>query len=263
MRRKLVVANWKMNMTQAEAAACVEAFLNLVDQRLDVEVGICPPYLSLGIVREDLKKTHIQLGAQDVFWADAGAFTGRISARMLTDAGCSLCIVGHSETRGRFGKLEIPESTIGYFAETDETVNLKIKALLYGNIVPILCVGETLAEREAGETDAVIRKQLEGALMGIEGAEFMQAVVAYEPVWAIGTGKTCDAAEASRVCGAIRAALGAILDPEAADAIRILYGGSVKAANAGELFRQPDIDGGLVGGASLNADEFSQIVLSA
>lgn len=263
MRTKLVVGNWKMNMTQKEAAAAVEAFLKSVDMKDTVEVGICPPYLSIAAVRQHVKGTHLQLGAQDVFWKDSGAFTGNVSAPMLADAGVKLCIVGHSETRGRFGKLEVEESTTGYFSETDETVNLKIKSLLNHGIVPILCVGETLAEREAGNTDAVIAEQLKGALAGIDAAEFRAGVIAYEPVWAIGTGKVCDTPEANRVCATIRAELAKILDAETANSIRILYGGSVKSSNSGELFKQSDIDGGLVGGASLDPAEFSRIVLSA
>jgi triosephosphate isomerase len=263
MRTKLVAGNWKMNLTASESAAVVESFIGLVDQKLDVDVVICPSYLSIPRVRELIKRTHIGLGAQDVFWKESGAFTGRISAAMLKDAGVTHCIVGHSETRGKFGKLETPESTVPFFAETDETVNLKIQALLYVSIVPILCVGETLAEREAGETDAVIRAQLTGGLAGIDGAEFQSGVVAYEPVWAIGTGKTCDAEEANRVCGVVRSTLVEILGDSAAQEIRVLYGGSVKASNAAQLFAQPEIDGGLVGGASLDPREFSLIVLSA
>ena len=197
------------------------------------------------------------LCAQDVFWLDSGAFTGQVSASMLADAGVRMCLVGHSETRGRFGKLDVPESTLGYFAETDETVNLKIKALLKHRVTPILCVGETLEEREAERTDAVIQAQIRGALAGV--SEFANGVVAYEPVWAIGTGKTCDAAEASRVCGVVRAAVREMLGGQA-DSVRVLYGGSVKAANAKELFGMADIDGGLVGGASLQAEEFCRIV---
>jgi triosephosphate isomerase len=263
MRKKLVVGNWKMNMTRSEAKAAVEALLVLIEPTTSVEVAICPPYLTIGTVAELFRRSKFHVGAQNVFWADAGAFTGYVSAPMLKDAECHFCIVGHSETRGRFGKLEVPESTIPYFSETDETVNLKIKALLFQSIHPILCCGETLAEREAGNTDTVIQSQLKGALAGIDGAEFRDGVVAYEPVWAIGTGKTCDTAEANRVCGMIRASLAEIFDPETADAIRVLYGGSVKSSNAGELFSQSDIDGGLVGGASLVADEFSKIVRSS
>lgn len=259
MRRKLVVGNWKMHLGRDEAATLVgalqEAFVDT-----EAEVGVCPAYLSVGIVRRLLEGSPILLGAQDVFWLDQGAFTGRVSAAMLKDAGVRMCLVGHSETRGRFGKLDVPESTVGFFAETDETVNLKIKALLRHGVAPVLCVGETLDEREADRTDAVIASQLRGALEGIR--DFANGVVAYEPVWAIGTGKTCDAAEASRVCGVVRASLREILGTQA-DAIRVLYGGSVKAANARELFGQKDIDGGLVGGASLQADEFTRIVAAA
>jgi triosephosphate isomerase len=263
MRNKLVVGNWKMNLTRAQATAAIESLVLLVDPKTEVEVAICPPYLTIECVANLLKSSHFRVGAQDVFWMSAGAFTGSVSASMLADAGCSLCIVGHSETRGRFGKLEVPPSTLPYFAETDETVNLKIKALLYQSIHPILCVGETLDERNAEQTDEVIAAQLKGALAGVEGAEFYNGVVAYEPVWAIGTGKTCDNAEANRVCGFIRSQLRTILDEDAAESIRILYGGSVKPANARELFGQPEIDGGLVGGASLDPDDFSEIVRSA
>ena len=259
MRRKLVVGNWKMNLTRDGAATLVGALQeNFVDS--DVEVGVCPSYLNIGLVRRLLENSPILLGAQDCFWVDKGAFTGRVSAMMLADAGIRLCLVGHSETRGRFGVLEVPVSTIGSFAETDETVNLKIKALLRHGVTPVLCVGETLEEREAERTDAVIASQIRGALEGI--SDFAGGVVAYEPVWAIGTGKTCDSPEASRVCGVVRASLREVLGTQA-DAIRVLYGGSVKASNAKELFAQPDIDGGLVGGASLQADEFSRIVAAA
>jgi len=263
MRKKLVVGNWKMNMTRSQATAAVESMLLLIEPSTDTEVAICPTYMAIETVAHLLRRSHFHVGAQDVFWMPGGAFTGNVSASMLADAGCAFCIVGHSETRGRFGKLEVPESTIGYFSEIDETVNLKIKALLFQSIHPILCVGETLHEREEGKTDDVICTQLKKALEGIEGAEFYGGVVAYEPVWAIGTGETCDSAEASRVCGMIRKALSEILDDDAADAVRVLYGGSVKGANARELFSKPDIDGGLVGGASLDADEFSRIVRSA
>lgn len=259
MRRKLVVGNWKMNLTRDEASNLVgalqEAFVDT-----EAEIGVCPNFLNIGLVRRLMEGAPILLGAQDCFWVDRGAFTGQISAMMLKDASVRLCLVGHSETRGRFGKLDVPESTVGFFAETDETVNLKIKALHRHGLTPILCVGETLEEREAERTDTTIRAQLRGALAGV--TDFATGVVAYEPVWAIGTGKTCDAAEASRICGMIRAELRAILGPQG-DGIRVLYGGSVSASNAKELFAQPDIDGGLVGGASLKADDFARIVAAA
>ncbi len=263
MRKKLVVGNWKMNKTLAEAGATVEALALVVEYTGNVDIAICPPFTSLDCIRHLLRRSVIKLGAQDVFWKDSGAFTGSISASMLADMDCAYCIVGHSETRGRFGKLEVPDSTLGFFGETDETVNLKAKALLYRSIKPIICVGETLAEREAGQTDSVITAQLRGALEGIDGSEYYEGVIAYEPVWAIGTGKVCDTAEAERVCGMIRGALATIFDEETSQGVRVLYGGSVKGSNAKELFRQPNIDGGLVGGASLDAHEFSEIIRAA
>jgi triosephosphate isomerase len=263
MRKKLVVGNWKMNKTLAEAGATVEAIARAVEYTGDVDVAICPSFTSLDCIRHLLRRSSIKLGAQDVFWKDSGAFTGSVSATMLHDMDCAYCIVGHSETRGRFGKLEVPESTLGYFGETDETVNLKAKALLFRSIRPIICVGETLAEREAGLTDSVIAQQLRGALQGIDGAEYYEGVIAYEPVWAIGTGQVCDTAEAERVCAMIRSSLKEIFDYETSEGVRVLYGGSVKANNARELFRQPNIDGGLVGGASLDANEFSEIIRAA
>ncbi len=263
MRNKLVVGNWKMNLTRSEATALAEALKQAMEPAGSVEVALCPAYLSIESTACAVRNTSIQIGAQDVFWAASGAFTGSVSAGMLKDLGCQFCIVGHSETRGRFGKLEVPQTTLGYFSETDETVNLKIKALLFQSIHPILCVGETLSERTAGKTDEVIRTQLAGAFDGIDGAEFLTGVVAYEPVWAIGTGQTCDSAEASRVCGVIRSALAEILGDQAAQAVRVLYGGSVKSSNSAELFGKPDIDGGLVGGASLVGEEFAKIIKSA
>lgn len=263
MRTKLVVGNWKMNFTIAEATAAVETFLRHVEARTNVDVAICPPYLAISRVRELVRNTHVKAGAQDVFWMEQGAFTSRISAKMLYDIGCSYCIVGHSETRGKFGKLEVPESTLAFFAESDETVNLKLRALIYHSISPILCVGETISEREAGQTDAVVGHQIREALKGFDASELYFLSVAYEPVWAIGTGQTCDSTEANRVCGIIRSNLAELLDQDVAREIRILYGGSVKSSNSGELFGQPEIDGGLVGGASLDPLEFARIVMSA
>ncbi|CAN5416727.1 triose-phosphate isomerase [soil metagenome] len=252
-----------MNKTLAEASSTVEAIIRAVESVSDVDVAICPTFTAIDRIRHLVAGTHLMVGAQDVFWKDSGAFTSSISAAMLKDLDCSYCIVGHSETRGRFGKLEVPETTIGYFAETDETVNLKTKALLFQSISPILCVGETLAERESGNTDGVIGDQLRNGLAGIDTSEFTEGIIAYEPVWAIGTGKTCDTPEAERVCGMIRDLLTSIFDTETASKVRILYGGSVKPNNAAELFNQPNIDGGLVGGASLDPNDFSEIVRAA
>jgi triosephosphate isomerase len=263
MRTKLVVGNWKMNMTIREAAAAVDSFVKIVDAKADVDVAICPSFIAIPRVRDLLRNTHIKVGAQDVFWEDKGAFTGRVSPAMLYDAGVSFCIVGHSETRGRFGKLEVDPATVGTFCETELTINKKIHCLLYYSISPILCVGETADERSAGKTEEVITAQLDGALKGLDSAELYGLVVAYEPVWAIGTGNTCEPAEAERVCGFIRGWLTKRLGEEEADTIRILYGGSVKASNARALFGQENIDGGLVGGASLDPEEFRKIVMSA
>lgn len=263
MRRPIVAGNWKMNLSQAEAAALVEQIKPAVTLDEAVEVVVCPPYTALARVHDELRRSNIQIGAQDVFWEPKGAFTGKVSVPMLRDAGCTYCIVGHSETRGRFGTNTIDEALRGYFAETDRTVSLKIRALLEYGIVPILCVGETMAEREAGRTESVIEEQLGGALGELDEAEIGTVVIAYEPVWAIGTGMTCDAKEANRVCGFIRSQVEANADAESAEDLRILYGGSVKAENAGELFAQPEIDGGLVGGASLEAAGFIKIIKSA
>ncbi len=250
-------------MTVAEATAAFETFTKRVDAKSNVDVAVCPPFTSIARVRELCRNTHIQVGAQDVFWKECGAFTGQICAAMLYDLGCTYCIVGHSETRGRFGKTEVSENSLGYFAETDHTVNLKIRALNFHSVNPILCVGETDDERTAGNTEEVIRRQLAGALEGIDSSELYFLAIAYEPVWAIGTGNTCPSAEADRVCGVIREMLGELVDVDVANEVRILYGGSVKPENAKELFSKPNIDGGLVGGASLDPTSFSRIVMSA
>lgn len=263
MRNKLVAGNWKMNMTSPEAAATVEAFVSTVELHPEVDVAICPPFTAIPKVHALLAKTRVAIGAQDCFWKEEGAFTGQISPKMLQAEGVTMCIVGHSETRGKFGKLEIPESTLGFFAETDETINLKMRALLFHSITPILCVGETLAERKAGATDRVVSVQLDGALSGFVPDELENLVVAYEPVWAIGTGEVCESGEANRVCAMIRGWLNGRLGEAMASTCRVLYGGSVKPGNARELFHQPSIDGGLVGGASLHPVEFAAVVAAA
>lgn len=232
MRSALVAGNWKMNLTSAEGEALVNEILHMANENFSIDVVVCPSYLSIPKIADVCRRSRVKLGAQNCFWLDSGAFTGCVSPIQLAEFHVDYCIVGHSETRGRFGKLDVPESTVGTFAETDETVNLKLKALFYQGITPILCVGETLAEREAGNTDSVIATQLRGALDGIEPAEMYGLVVAYEPVWAIGTGQTCDTPEAERVCGMIRGELAKIADTETAEIIRILYGGSVKPDNA-------------------------------
>lgn len=263
MRQKLVVANWKMNLSCVEAKRLAGSCVELIPPKLDVEVVISPPFTLLFSIQEVLRKSLIKLGAQDVFWLQAGAYTGNISASMLLDAGVDYCIVGHSEKRGRFGNSDFSPHLLSYFSESNETINLKIKALFGEFISPILCVGETLEEKSAGKTDTVIKDQLEGALRDQEISQLHQLVVAYEPVWAIGTGQTCDAKEAEHVCSYIRDSIAELTDPDVASFVRILYGGSVKASNAKEIFSQKNIDGGLVGGASLDAHEFSRICKEA
>lgn len=253
-RRPLVAGNWKMNLTRAEGKALLAEVSSAIHPNVDVLVF---PSFTLVPV---LAGQGVPVGAQDVFWADRGAFTSQISAPMVRDAGAVAVLIGHSETRGRFGKLEVPPSTVNSFGETNETVRLKIAAALKEGLSVILCVGESLAEREAEQTEAVIREQLVSALSGLSLEE---VTIAYEPVWAIGTGKTCEPGEAERICAMIRSVLASLGNAEAAEKVRILYGGSMKADNAAQLLAQPNIDGGLVGGASLVAADFKSIIEAA
>jgi triosephosphate isomerase len=247
-RRRLIAANWKMNLTVAEAVSLTESVVSAAAKFPRVEVAIFPSFVSLRPISDRLRGLPVGLGAQDVFWKDSGAYTGEISPNMLTDVGCKFCIVGHSERRGRFGVQD--DSPEGFFADTNQTVNRKLSALIYAGITPILCVGETMEERERGDTISVIDSQIKQCLEGIETDEM---IIAYEPVWAIGTGAVCEPAEAEKMCGYIHSCANQ-------ENLRVLYGGSVKADNAGSLFSMPSIDGGLVGGASLKADEFAKII---
>ncbi len=263
MRKPAVAANWKMNKTVGESVAFVEAFLPSVREVENVAIVLCPPFTALFAVGERLKGTNIALGAQDLFWQRQGAFTGEVSPVMLKDIGCTFVIIGHSERRGRFGKpepeLEDPHLR-SVFGETDASVNRKVHAALAHELVPIVCVGETLTEREAGLTDEIVSTQLLKALDGLTKEWAKQIVIAYEPVWAIGTGKVCDAPEANRVCGLIRNIVGELFGAETAQAVRVQYGGSITPENIAELAAQPHIDGGLVGGASLKPESFAAIV---
>jgi triosephosphate isomerase len=261
MRRPLIAGNWKMHLTPSEGAALATQLRQRIGMRSDVEILLCPAFVALQAVAEAIRGSELKLGAQNVFWRDSGAFTGQVSPPMLVAVGCEYVILGHSETRGRFGVADpdLDASLLPYFSETEATLNRKLRAVLPHGLKPILCVGETLAEREAGQTEQVIRAQLEGALAGLTSDELYELVIAYEPVWAIGTGQVCDAPEANRVCGFIRQTLREMYDAEMAEFVRILYGGSVKASNAHALLHQPEIDGALVGGASLSAEEFEQI----
>ncbi|MBD2859310.1 triose-phosphate isomerase [Spongiibacter sp. KMU-158] len=250
MRRKLVAGNWKMNGTLKANEELVAGLSAELPAGSNVDVAVFPPAIYLSQVIHALSDSHINVGAQNVCeQAGSGAFTGEVSAEMLADIGCRLVIVGHSERRAAYG-------------DTNALVAEKVGAVLDAGLVPVLCVGETDAEREAGQAFAVIAEQLMPVLKSLSVENLRQLIIAYEPVWAIGTGKTASPAQAQEVHGFIRATV-AKADEQAAQEMRLLYGGSVKAANAAELFAQPDIDGGLIGGASLDAQEFSAICRAA
>ena len=244
-RKKIIAGNWKMNKTPSEAVALVEELKPLVANE-EVDVVFCVPAIDIVPVVEAVKGTNIQVGAENMYFEEKGAFTGEISPNMLTDIGVKYVIIGHSERRE-------------YFAETDETVNKKVLKAFEHGITPIICCGETLTQREQGVTMDFIRQQVKIAFLNVTADQAKTAVIAYEPIWAIGTGKTATTAQAQEVCAGIRQCIKEIYDEATADAIRIQYGGSVNAATAPELFAQPDIDGGLVGGAALKPD-FGKIV---
>ena len=244
-RKKIIAGNWKMNMTPTEAVELVNTLKPLVVNE-DVDVVFCVPAIDIIPVMEAAKGTNICVGAENMYYEDKGAYTGEISPAMLVDAGVKYVVIGHSERRE-------------YFAESDKTVNKKVlKAFEYG-ITPIVCCGESLTQREQGITIDWIRQQIKIAFLNVPADKAAEAVIAYEPIWAIGTGKVATTEQAQEVCGAIRACIAEIYDEATAEAIRIQYGGSVSAGSAPELFAQPDIDGGLVGGASLKPD-FGKIV---
>ena len=266
IRKKIIAGNWKMNKTVPEAIALVGELVSKMDGLSGADVVICPPYTALYPVNVAREGSSIKLGAQDVFWKASGAYTSNISVAMLLDVGVEYVIIGHSETRGRFGVPEegLTEEHLKVFGETDASVNLKAIAALSGGLYPIICIGETLSEREAGETDSIVSGQVEAALTDIAGHLVAESVVlAYEPVWAIGTGKVCAADEADRVCGVVRQTVANLYDEATAQSVRIQYGGSMKPDNAVELLSKENIDGGLIGGASLKAGDFVQIVAAA
>ena len=247
MRKFIIAGNWKMNCDRKEAAALASGLKKTIGSVEKVEAVLCPPFTDLAIVADAIAGSKIGLGAQNVYWEKSGAFTGEIAPGFLKELGCAYCIVGHSERRQFFG-------------ETDETVNKRAKALIEAGIKPIVCVGETLAEREAGKTMSVVLGQIRRCLVGIPADKMRATVIAYEPVWAIGTGKVATTAQAQEVHAAIRAELVKLYGREVADAVRIQYGGSMKPDNAEELLKQPDIDGGLIGGASLKVDSFTALI---
>ncbi len=246
MRIPFIAGNWKMFKTKAEAIAFAEEFRELYKDT-DVQTAICAPFTNLEALKEAFAGTEIKVGAQNVHFADEGAFTGEISAAMLEEIGIDFCIVGHSERRQ-------------YFGETDETVNKKLKKLFEGPIRPILCVGESLDERDADKAFEVVGGQIKADLEGIDAADVKKLVIAYEPIWAIGTGRTATPDQAEEMCAFIRKTLIELYGEEVSDEVIIQYGGSVKPANATEIMNMDEIDGALVGGASLKAKDFMEII---
>ena len=246
MRKPIIAGNWKMNMTPSQAKELVTDLIPLVKDAA-CDVVVCPPYVDIALVAELVKGTNIQVGAQNIHWAEKGAFTGEISAAMLKEAGAAYAIIGHSERRQ-------------YFGETDATVNSRTKAALAAGIVPIICVGESLEQRENGETDVVVSGQVKADLADIPGEAVAGLVIAYEPIWAIGTGKTATDEQANETIGLIRETIASLYGQAVADQVRIQYGGSMNPKNVKGLMAQPQIDGGLIGGASLKAADFAQVV---
>lgn len=244
MRKPIIAGNWKMNKTPCEAVKLLNELKTVLNDAA-CDVVVCPSFVCTGIAAEELKGSNIALGAQNIHWADKGAFTGEVSPVMLKELGVKYAIIGHSERRQ-------------YFGETDAAVNMRVKAALSHGITPIICVGETLQEREANITNSIIKEQVVRAFEGIEDPS--ATVVAYEPVWAIGTGMTATPEQADEVCGFIRSLIAELYGEERAQALRIQYGGSMNANNAAVLMSMPNIDGGLIGSASLNAEDFSKIV---
>ncbi len=248
-RAAVIAGNWKMNKTACEASALLADIVPKVEDAACTVIA-CVPFTDLAAAVEATKGTNVKIGAQNVHFKESGAYTGEISAAMLLEAGVEYVIIGHSERRQ-------------YFSETDETVNLRTRAALAAGLKPIVCVGELLEQREAGTTEAIVGGQTTAALKDITEAELKNVIIAYEPVWAIGTGKTATAEQANEVCSFIRGVVEGLYSKAAADGLTIQYGGSMNAANADELLAQYDVDGGLIGGASLKADDFAAIVTAA
>ena len=249
-RRVVIAGNWKMNMTPSAAKAAIEATAALVKGKDGCDVVLCVPFIDVATAVEAARGTNVKIGAQNVHFEKKGAFTGEISADMLTEAGVEYVIVGHSERRQ-------------YFGETDETVNKRTRAGLDAGLKVIMCLGEVLAERQAGITEEIVSMQTKLDLAGIPEEQLKNLIIAYEPVWAIGTGKTATADQAEEVCAFIRAQLAKLYNQEAADAVTIQYGGSMNDGNADELLSKVNVDGGLIGGASLVAEKFAAIVKAA
>ncbi|MDD5424321.1 MAG: triose-phosphate isomerase [Candidatus Omnitrophica bacterium] len=247
MRRPIIAGNWKMYKTAGEALELVNGLKAELKGESAVDIVVCPPFTAIAKAAEVLKGSNIAYGAQDVYWEEEGAFTGEVAPKMLTDLGCGFCIVGHSERRT-------------YFGETNETVNKKVKAALKHGLTPIMCVGERLEERDSGKTFDVVKDHIEGGLAGFTKEDALKIVIAYEPVWAIGTGRTATPEQAQEVHKHIRSLLGKMFGEEVSSKVRIQYGGSVKPDNVKAIMAGEDIDGALVGGASLKVKDFAEIV---
>ncbi|MBR1870496.1 MAG: triose-phosphate isomerase [Kiritimatiellae bacterium] len=251
MRKKIIAGNWKMNIKPGETAALVKAVAEATkDAAGIVDVVCCTPAIDIPAAVAAAAGTHVKIGAENAHWAESGAYTGEISTAMLADAGVEYVIIGHSERRQ-------------YFGESDETVNKRARAVIAAGLTAIVCIGETLEEREAGKLEEVIERQMNVGLKDISSTDAAKLVIAYEPVWAIGTGKTATPDQAQEVHALIRATLAKLVGAETAETVRIQYGGSMKASNAAELLAKKDIDGGLIGGAALKADTFAPIVAAA
>ncbi|WP_019851461.1 triose-phosphate isomerase [Desulfitobacterium sp. PCE1] len=248
-RHPIIAGNWKMNKSLREAQDYAVRLLGMLGELTEIDVVVCAPFTALSVLKDELEESVIHIGAQDMFYAPNGAYTGEISAAMLVDVACTYVILGHSERR------EV-------LRETDEEIAKKVKAALKAGLTPILCVGENLANREEGKAFAIVRGQVEKDLTDLSADELKRVVIAYEPIWAIGTGKTASSEDAQEMCAMIRSTLAGIAGV-VADEINILYGGSVKGDNIGELMEQPDVDGALVGGASLEPEGFAQLVQNA
>ncbi len=246
-RKNFIAGNWKMNTTLDEAVSLAKGVVEKIGGDTGVDVAVCPPYTNLSAVAQVVKGSPVKLGAQDVYWEAKGAYTGKVSCGMLKAVGVTYVIVGHSEQRQ-------------YFGETDETVNRKVTAVLAAGMLPIVCVGETLDERKAGKMEAVVERQTKGAFAGIAREDVLKCTIAYEPVWAIGTGETATPQQAQDAHAFIRGVMTGLYDGSTAEEVRIQYGGSMKPGNAKELLSQKDVDGGLIGGAALKADDFAGIV---
>jgi triosephosphate isomerase len=249
-RTKFIAGNWKLNLTSAEGVALVEALKAAIPAGSTAEVAVCPTALAVEAAVKAAAGSKIGVGVQNVFWEEKGAFTGEISASLAKAVGAKYVLLGHSERRQ-------------YFGETDATINKRLKAVLAQGLVPVLCIGETLAERQGGKLETVLKTQIEGALAGFTAEQLATLVVAYEPVWAIGTGVTATTAQAQEAHAFVRSVLRTVVGAALADKVRIQYGGSVKADNAKEILSQPDVDGALVGGASLKVADFAAIIAAA